>query len=282
MSFLSYAQTSGYRPKLDKRGIRYFLAGMKAMLAGSLLVCCAGVALAQNPTKAAQTGAGTRQTNAPAGKLTNAPPTSATNDVPAKPDIKDLIKLDAFTNDTGMVMVKVSPKYWVGKFEVTQEEYQKIMGNNPSEFSGNRNPVDTVSWTDAQSFCARLNDAERKAEMLPEGCAYSLPTQAQWESYMDAAELADSIISAAGAMRTSTAPVGSLKPNTLGLYDTRGNVWEWCLDPQDQPYRVLRGAAWNSWIDINLRPEFRWYSDGPDDKKNTFGFRCVLQTATGK
>ncbi len=250
---------------------------MKAMLAVSLLLACSvGAGLAQNasPAKAAppQTGvAGVKQTNAPP---------STTPDAPAKPNIKDLIKADAFTNDTGMVMVKVSPKYWVGKFEVTQEEYQKIAGSNPSEFSGARNPVDSVSWTEARSFCAKLNEAEHKAEMLPEGCGYTLPTQAQWESYMDAADLQDAVTSQNGT-RTSTAPVGSLKANSLGLYDTRGNVWEWCLDPDDKPYRVLRGAAWNSFIEVNLRPEFRWYSDGPDDKKNTFGFRCVLQAATG-
>jgi formylglycine-generating enzyme required for sulfatase activity len=140
------------------------------------------------------------------------------------------------------------------------------------------NPVDTVSWNDAQEFCAKLTQAEQKAEMLPEGFSYSLPTQAQWETLMDSAELQDAATSQTTS-RTATAPVGSLGPNSLGLYDTRGNLWEFCLDPEDKPYRVLRGGAWDTTIEINLRPEFRWYSNGPDDRKNTYGFRCILAPA---
>jgi formylglycine-generating enzyme required for sulfatase activity len=52
-------------------------------------------------------------------------------------------------------------------------------------------------------------------------------------------------------------------------------VWEWCLDPQDQPFRVARGGAWNSWIDINLRQNFRWYGE-PTARNNATGFRCLL------
>ena len=209
------------------------------------------------------------------------PAANASGSTTNKPDINELIKAAAFTNDTGMVLVKISPTFWAGVFEVTQKEYQKVMGSNPSEFNGDNNPVDSVSWTDARSFCAKLTDVEKKAEMLPEGFEYTLPTQAQWESLVAGADLKDAVISEKTS-RTGTAPVGSLKPNSLGLYDTRGNVWELCLDPDDKPYRVLRGAAWNSWIDVNLRTEFRWYTDGPDERKNTFGFRCVLAPVGGK
>ena len=180
-----------------------------------------------------------------------------------------------------MLLVKISPTLWAGKYEVTQEEYKKVAGSNPSQFAGDRNPVDSVSWSDAKDFCAKLDEAERKEEMLPEGFTYTLPTQAQWETLMADAKLSDAVTSE-GKSRSGTAPVGSLGANNLGLCDTRGNVWEWCLDPQDKPYRVLRGAGWSSWIEINLRPEFCWYGDGPDQKKNTFGFRCVLLNAGGK
>jgi len=210
-------------------------------------------------------------TNAPATTNTNAPAVSAAE--PEKPDIKELIKLPAFTNSVGMVMVKVADS-WAGKYEVTQEEYQKIAGGNPSAFPGDRNPVDSVSWNAAMSFCQKLTDNERKKEMLPEGFTYTLPTEAQWEALAAGAELKDSVTSD-DTSRSGPAPVGSLRPNGPGLYDTRGNVWEWCLDPQDKPFRVARGAAWDTSFEVNLRPEFRWYGS-PDDAKNMVGFRCVL------
>jgi formylglycine-generating enzyme required for sulfatase activity len=248
---------------------------MKATLAASLLVafvCWPAVAQYGATAKPAGVTDSTGLTNAT---------TAATGVSTNKPDIKELIKGDSFTNGVGMVMVKISPALWAGRFDVMQEEYQKIAGSNPSQFPGDRNPVDSVSWNDAGDFCAKLTESERKEEMLPEGFVYSLPTQAQWELLSAATELKDAVTSM-GARRSSTAPVGSLGANSLGLYDTRGNVWQWCLDPQDKPYRVLRGGAWDSFIEVNLRPEFRWFSNGPDDRKNVYGFRCVLMLEGGK
>jgi len=193
-----------------------------------------------------------------------------------KPDLKELLKGSTFTNGVGIVMVKISAQLWAGKFPVTQAEYQKVTGSNPSQFKGDRNPVENVSWNDANAFCKGLVQKEAKASMLPEGFSYSLPTQAEWEQLMDGADLKDAVTSQTTG-RKSTAPVGSLGANGLGLHDTRGNVWEWCLDPQDKPFRVLRGGAWNTSLEVNLRPEFRWYSNGPDDKKETYGFRCVMR-----
>src|SRR5579862_6962215 len=76
--------------------------------------------------------------------------------------------------------------------------------------------------------------------------------------------------------RESTNPVGSMKPNDLGLYDTRGNVAQWTLGDDSKPYRVLRGGSWQDKIEINLRPIFRIYM-APDKAENTFGFRVVLK-----
>ena len=205
---------------------------------------------------------------------------SASDDALKKPDLKTLLALPAFTNETGMVLLKISDALWVGVYEVTQKEYQKVTGSNPSKFQGDNNPVDSVSWNDAIGFCAKLDAVEKKEKLLPEGFAYTLPTQAQWETLAAGAELKDAVTSDT-TRRSSTAPVGSLGATGPGVYDIRGNVWEWCLDPQDKPFRVLRGAAWDSWIEINLRPEFRWYSDGPDEKKSSFGFRCVLAPKAG-
>ncbi len=196
----------------------------------------------------------------------------------AKLDLKELMTLPEFTNSTGLVMVKITDKLWAGKYEVTQEEYQKVSGGNPSQFSGDRHPVDSVSWNDAMSFCAKLTEVEKEAEMLPEGMAYTLPTQGQWESFASGVDLKDAV-TGSGASRSGTSPVGSLGPSAQGLHDVRGNVWELCLDPQDKPFRVARGAAWDTFIEINLRPQFRWYTEGPDDRKNTIGFRCVLAPA---
>jgi formylglycine-generating enzyme required for sulfatase activity len=203
-----------------------------------------------------------------------APPANVSQD---KPDLKELMKDTTFTNSIGMVLVKLSPQLWVGKYPVTQAEYQAVTGSNPSQYKGDRNPVENVSWNDANAFCSRLMQKEAKEFMLPENYVYTLPTQAQWEQIASGTDLKDAVTSAS-ANRQGTAPVGSLGANGLGLYDTRGNVWEWCLDPQDKPYRVLRGGAWNSTLEINLRLEFRWYSNGPDDKKDTYGFRCVLKS----
>lgn len=193
-----------------------------------------------------------------------------------KPDLKELLKGPTFTNGVGMVMVKISPQLWAGKYPVTQADYQTVTGANPSQFRGDRNPVENVSWNDAQAFCAKLSQNEAKESMLPEGSSYSLPTQAEWEQLMNGADLKDAVTSQASG-RKETASVGSLGANSLGLHDMRGNVWAWCLDPQDKPYRVLRGGAWNTSLEVNLRPEFRWFSNGPDDKKDSYGFRCVLR-----
>lgn len=219
-------------------------------------------------------------TNAPApaaasGTLTNTltDAEGGTNEV----DIKELMKLPGFTNDTGMVMLKISDALWVGTYEVTQEDYQKVAGGNPSRFQNARNPVESVSWNEAVEFCRQLTMAEEGKKMLPEGFAYTLPTQAQWESLAAGAELKDAI-TGAGKTRSGTAPVGSLGATGPGVYDIRGNVCEWCLDPQDKAYRVARGAAWDTFIEINLRPEFRWY-EAPEVRKEKIGFRVVL---TGK
>jgi formylglycine-generating enzyme required for sulfatase activity len=193
------------------------------------------------------------------------------------PKLKELMaENDVVTNTVGIVLTKVSPRLWAGEYEVTQDAYQKVMGSNPSAFKSGNHPVDSVSWNDAMSFCEKLTAKEQKKEELPDGYIYSLPTQAQWERIADDASLKDAVMSLNMQRRSSTAPVGSLGANSLGLYDTRGNVMEWCLDPQDKPYRVLRGGAWDTYISVNARVDFRWYAK-PNEKKNTFGFRVVLE-----
>jgi formylglycine-generating enzyme required for sulfatase activity len=247
-----------------------------------MILALVGCVLAASPLLSAQLGTNTPApaakpiTNSPAANghaLTNTPAAEAeggTNEV----TIEDLMKLPAFTNATGMVMVKFSGKLWVSAYETTQDDFKKIAGYNPSRFQGARNPVESVSWNEAMDFCTGLADAENEKKLLPEGFAYTLPTQAQWESFAAGAELKDAITSS-GPTRSGTAPVGTLGATGPGLYDIRGNVCEWCLDPQDKAFRVARGAAWDSFIEINLRPEFRWY-EAPEVRKEKIGFRVVL------
>ncbi|MGB7769269.1 MAG: SUMF1/EgtB/PvdO family nonheme iron enzyme [Verrucomicrobiia bacterium] len=203
--------------------------------------------------------------------------TTSDSDTNAPPTLKELMaQNDQVTNTVGIVLVKISPTLWAGMYEVTQKSYQKVMAGNPSAFQGEDHPVDSVNWNDATSFCKMLTEKEQKAEELPKGYIYTLPTQAQWEQLVDDASLSDAVTSLNLQRRSSTEPVGSLGANHLGLYDTRGNVMEWCLDPQDKPYHVLRGGAWDTYIDINARIAFREYS-APDKTKNDYGFRVVLE-----
>ena len=204
--------------------------------------------------------------------------TTADSDTNASPTLKELMaETDEVTNTVGIVLEKILPTLWVGEYEVTQDAYQKVMGSNPSAFQGGDHPVDSVTWNDAMAFCKRLTAQEQKANELPKGYIYTLPTEAQWDRLVDDASLDDAVMSLNMHRRTSTAPVGSLGANSLGLYDMRGNVMEWCLDSHNPTqYRVLRGGAWDTYIEINARIEFREYS-APDKTKNDYGFRVVLE-----
>jgi formylglycine-generating enzyme required for sulfatase activity len=214
-------------------------------------------------------------TNAPTVADTNTAP-GVTNAGPKVPQIPE----KQYTNTIGMELLQVPGGYWAGKFEVTQKEYQNIMGANPGTFAGEQNPVDNVNWEDAVEFCRKLTEHELEEKELPAGFTYTLPTEDQWRSLAADASLADAVTSAA-APRAGTAAVGSLGPNSLGLYDTRGNVMEFCLGDTTKPYRVLHGGSWQDRIDVNLRLEFRNYCP-PTERKNTYGFRCILLPAPGK
>jgi formylglycine-generating enzyme required for sulfatase activity len=204
----------------------------------------------------------------------------STNDVLK---LKDLMATNnVVTNTVGVVLVKISPGFWAGKFEVTQQAYKKVMGGNPSAFGGDNRPVDSVNWNDAMDFCKKLTDKEQADKQLPDGYAYSLPTEDQWVKLAGDASLNGAVMSLPPNHYSSTEPVGTLKPNSLGLYDTRGNVMEWCLDSNDSnSYRVLRGGAWDTAVEPSSRIEFRNYAK-PDDKKNDYGFRVILQAGASK
>ena len=194
--------------------------------------------------------------------------------------------------------VQITKSFQMGKFEVTQAQWQAIMSSNPSFFKGADLPVEEVSWDDIQQFLTRLNGRN-------DGYRYRLPTEAEWE-YAARAGSTDKY--AGGVLdqiawygdnssswehsSSTTHPVGGKKPNAWGLYDMLGNVWEWCQDryssgyyssspvadphgPSSGVYRVLRGGSWYNFT-WQLRVSFRAVNT-PDYLFSTYGFRCVRE-----
>lgn len=183
--------------------------------------------------------------------------------------------------------------YYIGAFEVTQGQWEKVMGTNPSYFrKGSDYPVENVSWEEARAFCQELS---RKT-----GKNYVLPTEAQWEyaarggnknegtKYSGSVSV-DAVAWYDGNSGSSTHPVGTKRPNVLGLYDMSGNVWEWCSDwygaypstPQTNPvgpssgsFRVYRGGSWGSNAG-RCRVSFRG-SNSPGYRYFYLGFRVAL------
>jgi formylglycine-generating enzyme required for sulfatase activity len=203
--------------------------------------------------------------------------------------------------------VTISKDYYLGVYEVTQAQYQKVMGKNPSHFQGaivgNENawlPVENVSWDEAIEFCMKLSDLpEEKAA----GRVYRLPTEAEWEyacragskSAYSFGESSKSLGDYAWFIENSkrqTHPVGEKKANAWGLYDMHGNVWEWCSDwygdypkgalsdpagIREGSRRVLRGGCWDGYAAF-CRSAFR-YGDDSMFQNDSFGFRLALSSS---
>ena len=175
----------------------------------------------------------------------------------------------------GMPMVWIPDGYWAGKYEVTQRVFETVTGYNPSSFRRPTRPVETVSWEEAAAFCDKLNQLEQRAGKLPKGYHYTLPTESQWDTFSADANI-DLAAMSRGVTLSSTQDVGASEPNKYGLYDTLGNVWEWCLDAiDDKGAHSLRGGSWLSSADNFPSPETR--SAGVAKYSDRFtGFRVVL------
>lgn len=178
------------------------------------------------------------------------------------------------TNSIGMVLVQLPANYWVGKFEVTQAEYEKVMGANPSRSKIKNNPqlpVESVSWNEAMKFCQELTAKERAAGTLAADAIYTLPTQKQWNEFLGDARFEEAVTSDNGR-RDGPAPVGSTaSANAFGLFDVLGNVWEWCLDETETREKLYLGGAYNSLKTYPLKRHL-----APDKPSFNLGFRCVL------
>jgi len=192
--------------------------------------------------------------------------------------------------------VSITKPFYLGVTEVTQEQYQQVMGTNPSQFKGPQNPVEKVSWTDAVEFCRKLSamPAEKTA-----GHVYRLPTESEWEYACragtttaygfgdDASGLGD-YGCFVGNSGPKTHPVGEKKPNAWGVYDMHGNVFEWCQDwygdyssgsatdptgAVSGSIRVFRGGSWDfsAW---SCRSAFR-YGYAPEFRDDDLGFRVL-------
>ena len=197
--------------------------------------------------------------------------------------------------------VQITRPFYLGAHEVTQREYEQVLGENPSRFKDPKNPVDRVSWHNAVAFCKRLSQSD--------GVMHRLPTEAEWEYACRAGSRTpfhtgetvatdqanydgDDVYGNGrkGIDRKKTTPVGSFAANAFGVCDMHGNVWEWCQslyrpypyrsddgreDPGAEGRRVLRGGSWYN-RPKNVRSSNR-DDDDPAKTHRISGFRvCAI------
>jgi formylglycine-generating enzyme required for sulfatase activity len=211
-------------------------------------------------------------------------------------------EVERFSDESPQHEVTV-PGFFIGKYQLTQLQYQTIMGTNPSYFKGDNRPVEGVCWEDAVKFCQKLNHRTLGN--------YRLPSEAEWEYACRAGtktpfHFGDNVTTdlvnyngnypypsaPKGKYREQTTDVGIFPPNAFGLYDMHGNVWEWCEDERHENYinaptdgsswqsrislgqKVLRGGCWHDYARY-CRSACRLKS--PCCSRNYFyGFRVVL------
>ena len=203
--------------------------------------------------------------------------------------LKNLTLEKEITTKTGniyltVVLDELFGDYYIGKTEITQFQWEIVMGNNPSSFKGDNNPVESISWYEAVEFCNKLSEKEGlnkcyTGDGLKKICdfkanGYRLPTELEWENaakggcsskgneYSGSRKI-DEVAWYDSNSGKKTHPVGTKKPNELGLYDMSGNVWEWCWDTDDNldSNRYVRGGSWynnkdycNVWYRTALNP----------------------------
>jgi formylglycine-generating enzyme required for sulfatase activity len=192
--------------------------------------------------------------------------------------------------------VTVKP-FFIGKYVITQEQWQAVMGNNPSHFKGAKRPVEQVLWQDAVEFCAKLSQKTGKN--------YRLPSEAEWEYACRAGTttpfyfgetITPDLVNYDGYQPYASAPkglyrgettlVGNFPPNAFGLYDMHGNVWELCSDRLESSWetggsddRVPRGGSWGNHA-VHCRSAYR-IGNALGNYYSTFGFRVAVSWFPG-
>ena len=201
-------------------------------------------------------------------------------------------KPGAYVWGDGNLPQKMDHGFWLGRYAVTQRQWQSVMGENPASFNDSpQHPVENVSWEDCQEFILKIE------EILH--CGARLPTEQEWEyacragsrtTYSWGGELNGDMANCNGSVpygtgfggknEKKTVEVGSYRPNAWGFYDMHGNVWEWCSDRFDDRNMVIRGGSWR-----NSAYECRSASRRgltPKSRINTIGFRlCLTDAQTG-
>lgn len=202
---------------------------------------------------------------------------------------------DGRHNDEGpQRSVSISKPFYLGIYEVTQEQWKAVMGSNPAKFKRTNHPVENVFWQDCQTFISELNEMNQGE--------FRLPTEAEWEYACRAGTSTrfywgddsgyvkiDQYAWHSNNSRDKTHKVGQKKANAWGLFDMSGNVWEWCHDWYQDSYRnlstedpvgpdagstrVLRGGGWNSYAQSCRSADRNYYS--PDYRNENIGFRLL-------
>ena len=197
--------------------------------------------------------------------------------------------------------VTLTRGFWIGIHEVTQQQYESVMGSNPSFYQGESLPVEKVSFQQAVAFCSALTRRDREARRIPVDMIYRLPTEAEWEyaclagsntafSFADSEELADAHAWSAENADDKTNVVGKKQPNAWGLHDMHGNVWEWAADwfaphpadtalvdpigPPAGKHRVFKGGGW--YHEAKFARSTTRFMMEPGMSINYVGFRVVL------